>query len=757
MAIGRYLLGGSLVDGYLLEDGSNVFFLEFTAINSGINLFIEGAAFPSHADDITLFIYGHDTFNNDIDLFIFNSEIITSGINLFIHGHDTINNDIDLFTGSVPTEFTSDIDLFIHGIDTINNDINLYITGPELPVSPISIQSAQFSASTVPGFQDLTITNFGTVSAALLFISNAVSGNVPVSGINFGIGLTDGIVTRSAGISSEEDLPNTNTQTVQGTYLLYLPDRSSATIVAAASFDSFITDGIRIDWSTPPPEEYTITAYFIGGDLEAKVDTFTSPSTVGNTTHVDVGFEPDQLMGFSTIFSFALDDVIQGQSALCFGLADNGDTLEQAMVAFRLGNSSSIGTPSLTVNDSLFLGRITTGSLLNSVEISGFTTSGFHAATRISNGSTYGTYLALKYNDQRRHFIGVIDSPIESGLQSFGDPGFEPFTVLQVLTQVTTTNTVESFDEAGALGFSLITTSGEFCTSFNERSSTITSNQSIVDTKAINFPHQSGGISFVGTFDSFSSSGWIIDFSSVDTISSKKWLVFAIEASQAVPVSDSIDLYIAASGDSDYWNLFVKTPDNDSATSRDLFIYGSPSGSSFGFAGNEVDLFVKSSILDSTFPPFTSGYNFLFLKTEPGNLDNTGYWPLFLSSNTTDDNSIHLYISTLDRSISGTIDLFIARIPDFPGQEGATPINNYWPLFLKVPPGSQNNIDMFIEGSFGSVSGNIDYYTNGVFVINDSLNLVLYGIIDDISNDIDFYASGLGFNTLNLFLFTRGF
>jgi len=752
---GKYLLGSSIVDGYLLEDGSNTLFLEFSSISFSGNLFIEGAANPGHSDDIELFIYGKEAITNDIDLFIFNSAIATSGIDLFITGHESINNDIELFIGQVPTEFTESLDLFIAGDLDISDEINLFISGPVPDATPINLDTVQVNASTSSGTQDITISGFGDVKAVFLYITNAVSGGVPVSGINLGAGLTDGTTTRSIAISSEETVPNAHVHSIGSASLIHLPDRTTHDIVASAFFDSFIEDGIRIDWDTPPPEGYTITALFIGGDLEVIAGTFQTLGTVGLSVDVDTGFEPDQLICLSNGFSFALDDTIQEAGQFCVGFADNGDTLSQGLMTFRLAGSASIGTPSILIYDGLVASRITGGSIVNSVEISGFNSLGFTASTAIANGATSVSYLAIKYNDQRRHFVGIVDSPIESGVQSFGSPGFSPDVVLQILTQVDTIDIVHSFDEAGALGFSLITPDKEYCTSINERSSTITSNQSLVDTQAINFPNESGGISFVANFDSMTSSGWALDFSSVEPIA-KKWLVFAVEESSVVEVTNSINLFIVASGDTDSWNLFLKTPENDIATSRTLTIYGSPSGSSFGFTGDGIDFFIKSSILDSQYPPEASGHWSLFLKGEEDNNSNTGYWPLFLNSNTVDNNSIEFFITTIDRSTSGTIDLFIARIPDFPGQEGFTPIDDNWTLFLKTLNGSIDTIDMFISGVFASINNDIDTYIAGTFVIDDTLPLILYGVTGFVAEDINFFTDGIGFNESLIMLFIRG-
>jgi len=794
--IGKYLLGNSSVDGYLLEDGSNRLFLEFNTFSGSINLAISGASFPSITgnldlfirgreiltDNVNLFTNGYDIVVNDTDLFISGKELISDDItlfittinvfannsNLFINGNDTIVNSIDLFIFNLQT-INDNKDLFINGFSPISNSIDLFVSGPlnissdidlftsaPMPISSnvkVDITQVQSASS---GMQDITIPDFGDVKAAILIIGNATVNGVDISGINYGIGITDGLSSRSIGFSSEENVANTNTHSIGGNHLIYLPDRSTSTVIASATFDSLITDGIRINWDMAPPENYLITAIFFGGEsFQAILGTFTSSGTVGQSVDVNTGFEPDQLVTLSNGFSFALDDTVQDLGTFCIGFADNGNTLSQGLVTYRNSDNASIGSPSLVIYSGLIASRITLSSIVNSVSVSGFTPSGFVANTVISNGSTSVSYLAFKYADNRKHYVGIIDSPTISGINSFNNPLFKPLFVMQLLTQVSGINILEDFDEAGAYGLSVFTNNKEYCHSISERSSTITDNRILFDNQAINFPNHSGLPSFEAVFDSMTSDGWILNFTSVEP-TGKKWLVFGIEDSSG-STSGSIDLFISGQGDFDYWNLFLNGEDNDLATSRILFIYGSPSGINLSYTGNDLDLFIKSSILDSDYPPFDNNYYSLFLKTEQGNISNNGYWTLFLNSNTIKNNDIDLYITTIDPSINDSINLFIERIPDFPGQIDAVPINDYWTLFLRVPDGSTNNIDLFINGNFASIISDCNLFVEGIFVINDSLNLILYGIIDIINNSINLFTDGIGFSEVDFNLFIRGF
>jgi hypothetical protein len=700
---------------------------------------------------INLFIHGHQSFNNNINLFTTSFGSINNNINLFISAVATITNDIELFIGQVPQEISGSLNLFIAGQDSVVNDIDLFLEGPAVVRTNIKLDITQISSITSSGTQDISIDGFGDVKAAIIIVGNAIVDGTAVSGTSYGVGITDGSTTRSIGISSQDNVGTSNTQSIAGNYLIYLPDQNTNTVIAAASFDSLITDGIRINWITPPPDNYLITAIFFGGtDLEAVVSTFTSPTNVGQSTDIDIGFEPDQLVCISNSFDFSLDDIVEGQADLSIGFADNNSDISQGVVTYRSAGTSSIGSPSCVIYSGIIASRITLSSILNSVHISGFNASGFTASTSISNGSTSIAFLALKY-DGRKHAVSIIDTPTTTGVASFEDIGFRPLGVLQILTQLSGINTLKEFNNAGAHGLSIITDDKAFCHSLSERSTTITDNQTLFDNKAINFPNQSGSTSFVAETDSFSSSGWLLDFSSTESIS-RKWLAFTVE-NPSGPTSGSCDLFINGQGSQSYWNLFLKTPDNDVNNDIDLIIYGSPSGETFDFIAQDLNLFIENDQAD---PPQINILTSLFLKASGSNSSDNNYWSLFLSSSPRFNDSVDLFISTNNSLTNNSIDLFIARIPDFPGEEGFIPINYSNGLFLKVKPGANNNIDLFMSGSGIIISGSMDLFVEGQLGKTKNIALSIRGVSGVIDSDMDLSINGIGDTQSNQKLFMRG-
>lgn len=734
----------------------------YATLNDNIALFIWGR--DALSDNLDLFVYGNHVETNDLNLFITTVNVISETTELFINGSTSFSGAINLFTSS-SASFNENVDLYIGGLDinsesldlflsnkVVQSDINLFIAGPI--VDKIKVKITQVVASS--GSQDITIPGFDVVKAAIFIIGNPTAAGIPASGIEYSIGITDGIKSRATGFSSEEGLPNSNTQSVGSEdHLLILPEKGGNGFAGSAIFEEWIQDGIRINWDVFPSGDYLLTAIFFGGShLDAVVDTFSSPSVTGSTINVDVGFEPDQLIGISN--GFALNQTIQSLGRISLGFADNSPDVDQGSVTYYSAGNAVIGSPSSIVSSGIFARQITLSSSGNAVQISGFTSSGFIAETVILNGSTEVGFLALKYNDDRQHFVGFVDSPVTSGISEFTNPGFHPLAVCQSLTLLENLNDLTAFNEAGAHGLSVFTQGEEFSHSFSEKSSVTMQNQTLFDDTAINFPDQNGLPSFVASFDQMTASGWKLNFTSVDG-SVRKWLVLAIEDPPISPASGQFDLFISGQGETEYWNLFLKTGPNTLNDEINLNIYGSPSGENFNFAGQGIELFLRSELDDSIFPPLLDFVSTLFLRVPSGDLSGSGYWLLFLASDTSTNNNVDLYISTADPFISDSLDLFIARIPDFPAQDGFTPTDTYQTLFLKTTNGAVNDVDLFIFGiPMGSVSGNMDFSVEGIFIFNDVLNLTLNGVSGVINNEAELFIGGIDTVDNNIKLYLRG-
>jgi hypothetical protein len=224
-----------------------------------------------------------------------------------------------------------------------------------------------------------------------------------------------------------------------------------------------------------------------------------------------------------------------------------------------------------------------------------------------------------------------------------------------------------------------------------------------------------------------------------------------------LPSSGTFPLFITGYRESIQTTLFMAVDSKDIATSRSFHIYGSPIGVDYSFTGQKIPLFVKSKVADTIWPPLAYSVTSLFMQAIDGTTSNNAYWSLFLNSNTVINNDLSLYVSTYEPIVSGTMDLFIARIPDYPAQDGYTPINTYQTLFLETLPGTQQELELYISGIPGPSNEQIDCFVKGILGINDTLPLLLYGISGAINDSVDLCLYGIGELSDPISLFVRGY
>lgn len=142
------------------------------------DLFIEGFVDTiTESGNITLYMGGHISSNNNLDLFIISFMMESGNVPLYIGGTNLLSDSIPLFIKSVGFK-SEPMELFTVGVIFVNNNTTLYIGG----ISPISDSIDLFITSSTPesGSTSLYIGGVNVISSDIdLFISNIgiASGN----------------------------------------------------------------------------------------------------------------------------------------------------------------------------------------------------------------------------------------------------------------------------------------------------------------------------------------------------------------------------------------------------------------------------------------------------------------------------------------------------------------------------------------------------------------------------------------------------
>ena len=197
------------------------------------------------------------------------------------------------------------------------------------------------SSASVGGTTDFSVSGFGTVAAAFIFVTFANTTNNPAANAGMAVGFWDGTNARVCGFKALDN---------QGTTTVYQinNDGYGAAIPNAAGVASYytvsnITDGIRL---TLAVDNHSLAHYcfvtLIGG-ISAKALTLAPGNNNGDTaTSPSLGFAP-KLVFFMTT-AFALVDSEDTEARFSFGVAGVPGAIVQRSITFRSrsGQSSEV-------------------------------------------------------------------------------------------------------------------------------------------------------------------------------------------------------------------------------------------------------------------------------------------------------------------------------------------------------------------------------------------------------------------------------
>ena len=146
------------------------------------------------------------------------------------------------------------------------------------------IEMVTVAANTSTGTQDFTVAGFGTPKGAIFLVSYGTANGTAVNHAMLSVGFTDGTRQRAIGIRVENAVVGgSDTGNIESSTACILTALNSAdTTDGVATFDSWITDGVRVNWTDAPPSAYLVTCILFGGSgvSNVYVDDFTTPGVV---------------------------------------------------------------------------------------------------------------------------------------------------------------------------------------------------------------------------------------------------------------------------------------------------------------------------------------------------------------------------------------------------------------------------------------------------------------------------------------------
>jgi hypothetical protein len=397
----------------------------------------------------------------------------------------------------------------------------------------VLIAVQDFTDPTATGNQDYTTTalNGKTPVGAMVMSTWHRSASDPSETINarFALGAMDGTTQTSAWLNSRDNRANTSSSTYQRSDQVHLQVDAGATNTVQRATGSFITDGIRLNYTNIVTNVGAVRGSFVafaGADVtvdHGNISLGTGTSAINVTT----GFQPDVVIFYGTGISNQNSIPSDMRYMLGIALADG----TQKCVIWAEPTGAADGRPYQTLYTNRCGGRLTpaTGALTWHLTAGGFNASGFQVTPSASASSSRLHYLALKLNG-RRLSLFEFDTPTSTGSQSYTTPGFTPQFAMAVTTNLEVVDTVvgSTSDNQGGFGVAFIGNEQWAASARIDSGAPTTDTGCRLQNYALLGASATSTIAIAATLTGFTSAGLELNYSAVQA-AAKKGFMLCIE------------------------------------------------------------------------------------------------------------------------------------------------------------------------------------------------------------------------------------
>lgn len=392
-------------------------------------------------------------------------------------------------------------------------------------MADVKVAVTRVACNTGTGNQDITISGFGTPKAAIFIVTKADLGDEgPTSlgvGASMGFGATDGTRQFGASVLSYDSSSSTNCKRMgSSSACIYLTDTSSVDAIAA--FSTWVTDGVRINWSNAPADDWLLTVILLGGaDLNAYVNNFNTNSSTSVQTVNTLSFTPTVLIANTT--GALLNAARTNGYNFSLGFITSSSQRSQCTAE---ANGVSDGAPfSRVKTDAGIFTLNSSGNIENEIDFSNFTSTGFDYQCSAAVSAQVG-YIAL---GGLTAAIGTYNPPTSATSDTL-NPGFTPQFAMIGMNACATMDTTESDGDAGSVGVAAITATAQFVNvNAIEDLSAIADTCSLSDDVAIRLLDDDNTTNlYAATLTSLNSSGVNLSYSTASG-TTRQWIYLAIE------------------------------------------------------------------------------------------------------------------------------------------------------------------------------------------------------------------------------------
>ncbi len=411
----------------------------------------------------------------------------------------------------------------------------------------VAVVSGAISSSGT-GTADFTQSGFGTPKACIILLSFDTTDDtaIAVQG-RASIGFSDFTNHRSITHQNEDGSAKVDADARKSPTKAYV----LLTVAGAVDIDgtaSTITDGVRLTNTTNGSASavFATVVMFGGTDLDVSLDSVTVNSTVGLTTVTTTGISQDLVFFIGT--DIPGEDSSSTAINNSFGVVDISNdqaTIVNRCMGWGADHNSNVGDPSSVIRNNRALTMITKGGSLDwGIELTAATATSYTITTRdVSPGASMEVYALALNLDDRGSKIGSVDSPT-SGVTWTPSValGFTPQYVGLGVTHAQAEGTIEVDEDAGGLGISSNTGTGEetFHGWYDEDASLAANTNNNFRSRVIDF--RSDDVTVLvhdHSHSSFNSGDWTYTINTENETIARKWFYWAIEEASTPPPTNT--------------------------------------------------------------------------------------------------------------------------------------------------------------------------------------------------------------------------
>ena len=398
----------------------------------------------------------------------------------------------------------------------------------------VKIASTKITQRVDLGTDDFVVGGFGTigtgsVEGAAIFIttfSDTSAGTRDPQAV-LGIGLTDGTneYAMSTSVRNNRDTSVSKRRQTTDGHVVLRNAPTTGNIRSSATFDSWITDGVRIDTDDLDNAGKYIQAIMFQSDhanAAFSVGSFAGASGDGSSTDVvSLGAEADMVL-FVSVREATVDSNLD-DAGLSLGIWINDGSDTQYSINFADLNGETTSQLLGFLDSSYSLAEMTDTQVGEGHDISSHA-SGFTCTTRERNSLSSGqtcAYLAIKWGHKVQQKMGTYIVPDSSAPTTQTGVGFRPEWLIGLQSHLTASDSFIVADSAEAIGVGFYDGVVSHSMSIASEDGEVTTDSDSLHDDEFHSTEAIQANSYqVGAVDNFTDDGWDWTWSSMGVASS---------------------------------------------------------------------------------------------------------------------------------------------------------------------------------------------------------------------------------------------